>query len=164
MDTAEMDREVIGELRRRWAPMVAHRQDTGTLCEMFVEADGGGGSEACHNYGAVPAYFLSAYVLGVRLNGPVWNKQILIQPHPGDLTHAQGVVGTELGPVPVAWKTAAGGLDFSFTVPAGVKALVLLPAGPTGVVTLAGQSVKTKAQDRWRTLELGPGSYAGSSR
>ena len=164
MDTAAMDQEVIGELRRRWAPMVTHRQDTGTLCEMFVEADGGGGSEACHNYGAVPAYFLSAYVLGVRLNGPVWKKRLLIQPHPGDLAHAEGAVVTEFGPVPVSWKAAADGLDFTLTVPAGVKAEVRLPCGPTGVVTLAGRPVKTQAQGRWRGLELGPGTYVGAAR
>ncbi|MEI7956874.1 MAG: hypothetical protein WCJ66_17045, partial [Verrucomicrobiota bacterium] len=55
MNTPEMDQEVISEMRRRWTPMVNFRQDTGTICEMFVDADGGGGSEACHNYGAVPA-------------------------------------------------------------------------------------------------------------
>ena len=164
MNTAEMDQEVLRELRRRWAPMVKYRQDAGTLSEAFVNADGGGGNEACHNYGAVPAYFLSSYVLGVRLNGPVWKKQLRIEPRLGNLAYAEGLVVTEFGPVPVSWKVADRALEFTCTVPAGVKAEVLLPTGPTGIVTLAGRPVETKAHDRWRTLELGPGSHTGSSR
>ena len=40
MDTAAMDQEALGEMRRRWTPMVQHRQDAGTLCEAFVDAGG----------------------------------------------------------------------------------------------------------------------------
>ena len=46
----------------------------------------------------------------------------------GDLKEAEGVVVTEHGLVSVSWKKAGdGSLDFSFEVPAGVKASVSVP-------------------------------------
>jgi len=129
MDSAAMDQEALSEMRRRWGPMVRHQQDAGTLSESFVDENGNGATESCHNYGAVPAYFLSSFVLGVRLDGPVWKKSILLEPRLGDLAFAEGVVVTEHGPVPVSWKKSNDGktLMFSFTVPQGVHATVRFP-------------------------------------
>jgi len=87
-----------------------------------------GGSKA-HCYGMYPAYFLSAFVLGVRVNGPVSDRSLLINPRLGDLKSAQGTVVTEFGPVPVSWTRSGARLDFEFTVPAGVKATFQLPSG-----------------------------------
>jgi hypothetical protein len=87
-----------------------------------------GGSKA-HCYGMYPAYFLSAFVLGVRVNGPVSDRSLLINPRLGDLKSAQGTVVTEFGPVPVSWTKSGARLDFEFTVPAGVKATFQLPSG-----------------------------------
>jgi hypothetical protein len=58
-----------------------------------------------------PAYFLSSYVLGVRRDGPVQNKTLLIEPRLGDLTEAAGTVVTEFGPVPVSWETSRRPLE-----------------------------------------------------
>ena len=129
MDSAAMDQEAVSEMRRRWGPMVRHQQDAGTLSESFVDENGNGASESCHNYGAVPAYFLSSFVLGVRLDGPVWKKTILLDPRLGDLAFAEGVVVTEHGPVPVSWKKSTDGktLTFDFSVPKGVHATVRFP-------------------------------------
>ncbi len=49
-----------------------------------------------------PGYFLSTYVLGVHRDKPVWNKALLIEPHLGDLTSAEGKVVTEYGLVSVS--------------------------------------------------------------
>ncbi len=127
MDSAAMDEEAVGEMRRRWKYMVELQQDAGTLSEKFVDANGQGASESCHNYGSVPAYFLSSYVLGVRRDGPVGNKHLLVEPRPGDLTSAEGVVVTEFGPVPVAWSLASGEVRLSCTVPAGVNVTLRMP-------------------------------------
>jgi alpha-L-rhamnosidase len=122
-----------------------------------------GGSKA-HVYGTLAAHTLSAYVLGVRREAPVGARRIIIQPHLGDLAHASGIVVTEFGPVPVSWKVAGRTLAFSFTLPAGVTAVVFLPAGPAGAVTLGGHTATTSARGRWRILELGPGMYTGESK
>ena len=155
LDEPAHDRAVLARLRS-WKNMADSPWQT--TWEMT-----GGGSKA-HVYGMVPAHTLSTYVLGVRRDAPVADKRIVIEPHLGDLTHAEGIAVTEFGPVPVSWKFVDGTLDFTFTIPVGVKGAVLLPAGPIGTVTLAGQPVETRARGRWRALELGPGSYTGSSR
>jgi len=122
-----------------------------------------GGSKA-HCYGMVPAHTLSTYVLGVRRDAAVGEKRLIIQPHLGDLTHAEGVVVTEFGPVAVSWKRDADQLAFTLELPKGVQAEVLLPAGPAGTVTLDGDALKTQARGRWRTFQMDAGSYAGLSR
>ena len=87
-----------------------------------------GGSQA-HIYGMFPGYFLSAYVLGVRREGPVAERTILIEPRLGDLTEAKGVVVTEFGPVPVSWKRQDRELVFGLAVPKAVHATLRLAEG-----------------------------------
>jgi autotransporter-associated beta strand protein len=163
MDTAAMDLEVINEMRRRWTPMVNFRQDTGTVTETFVNNSGGGGDESCHNYGAVPAYFMSSYLLGVRLDGPVWVNKLKIEPRLGDLTSAEGVVVTEHGPVPVKWSRTGQNLAFSCTIPAATTATIRLPMAPgaiTQTFSINGQAVVNPViEGRFFTTTLGPGAY-----
>jgi alpha-L-rhamnosidase len=164
MDTAAMDQEALGEMRRRWTPMVGHRQDAGTLCESFVDAGGGGGgggSEACHNYGAVPAYFLSSHVLGVRLNGPVWDKRLLIEPRLGDLTDAEGVVVTEFGTVSVLWQRVGNELLFRLTTPAGITSVLRLPDANAATLMLDGKHTAAEVQGRCAVASIGGGKHEG---
>ena len=161
MDTAAMDQEALDEMRRRWTPMVEHRQDAGTLCESFVDAGGGGGSEACHNYGAVPAYFLSSHVLGVRLNGPVWDKRLLIEPRLGDLTDAEGVVVTEFGPVSVSWKRGGNGLLFRLQTPPGITSVLRLPDANAATLMLDGKRAAAEVQGRCAVVSIGGGKHEG---
>ncbi len=129
LDTDEVDHEAIQEIRRRWSSMVKFQEDAGTLCESFTDEKGEGATESCHNYGAVPAYFLSSYVLGIRMDGPVWNKQLIIEPRLGDLKFAEGTVVTALGAVPVSWNIRDNGksLSYNFIIPKGIQATVRLP-------------------------------------
>jgi hypothetical protein len=161
MNKPEMDQEALNEIRRRWTSMVNERKDTGTVSECFLDVLGG--SESCHNYGAVPAYFLSSYVLGVRLDGPVWRKSLLIEPRLGDLKFAEGVVCTEHGPVKVSWKIIGGSLEFSFTVPEGPKAVVRLPRiSEKPNLTINGMArPDATIAGRYIELSLGAGSYTG---
>ena len=155
MNSALMDLEAIQEMRRRWAIVVERSQDTGTVMEGF------GANEACHNYGAVPAYFLSSYVLGVRLDGPASNQRLLIDPRLGDLTRAEGTVVTEFGPVPVSWKRQDRELAFRFEVPPGVHATLRLPDGDPASLMLDGLRATTTAQDRYVTVNVGAGRHEG---
>jgi hypothetical protein len=119
LDRPELDEQVLDLFRTKWADMV----DSPLQCswESF-----NGGSKA-HIYGMYPGYFLSSYVLGVRRDAPVAEKSLVIEPHLGNLTSAQGVVVTEFGPVPISWKREGTTLNFSFEVPAGVNATLKLP-------------------------------------
>jgi alpha-L-fucosidase 2 len=167
--TDPTDLQVLEIMRRRWAPMI-DKKDPGTLIEKFEFGEGG---SSCHNFGSVPAYFLSAYVLGVRTAGPVWNKRIIIEPRLGDLQSAEGVVVTEHGLVPVSWKRTGSNraLIFRFEVPADVRARVSIPRvsrNPTLIIngkTAVDKGRATGAlqlRSRFVTLELDPGRYSGN--
>ncbi len=172
MNSPEADLESLTEIRRRWSSMVEQRKDTGTATETFLDVRNG--SESCHNYGAMPVYFLSAYVLGVRLDGPVWNKRILIEPRLGDLTWAEGTVVTEHGLVSVSWKRSDSDkkLAFVFKIPQGVRATVRLPKPSTEPsLTINGTTLMThgktkddglQLEERWLKLELNSGDYTGT--
>jgi hypothetical protein len=172
MDTPAMDLQALSEIRRRWTDMVTNRLDTGTTTECFTDVNGG--SESCHNYGSVPAWFLSSYVLGVRLEGPVWTNRILIEPRLGDLTYANGVIVTEHGPVPVSWDQSGNNgqlLTFSFTVPMACRATVHLPmTSNTNTLILNGVTLVNNGSmtsgvgvtGRWFTLDLPAGTNTGT--
>ncbi len=154
MDSPAMDLEALNEMRRRWGPMV-QSSDAGTLWETFE------GSESCHNYGAVPAYFLSSFVLGVRLDGPVWNRRLVIEPRLGNLAHAEGVVLTEFGPVPVSWKREQDSLFFRFEVPPGIQATLRIPDADGSLFTLDGRQAHGPVLGRGTTAVVGEGVHAG---
>ena len=164
-DTAAADLAALQLMRQRWTPLL--RGETGTVWEGF------GPGENCHEAGAVPAYFLSTYVLGVRMEGPVDNRRLLIEPRLADLTEASGTVVTERGLVNVAWErsTVNHTLEWRVSVPAGVTASLRLPA-PEGKTTLViddrtlledGRllSANLAVQGRWFGFELGSGKHSG---
>jgi len=159
MNTDEADLEVINTMRKRWDIMVALKMP-GTLGETFSAE-----SYYCHDFGPIPSAYLSSYVLGVRRDGPVWNKRIIIEPRLGDLIQAEGVVVTRHGPVPVEWKrTAFGGLDFRIIIPEGVTASVSIPR-PPGKPSLKIDNKlcrKAKLTNRFLIVELGPGEHKGT--
>ena len=155
MDSAAMDREAVSEMRRRWGQMVRQSDDTGTLWETFT------GPESCHNYGSVPAWFLSSYVLGVRVDGPVWKKHLLIEPRLADLTFARGVVVTEFGPVRVSWRVQGGELSFHVEVPRDVFAALRIPGGKASTLRCSAIRAAAKQQGRCAVLTLAPGEYEG---
>lgn len=85
-----------------------------------------------HGYGMFPAYFLSAYVLGVRLDSPAQKRSVLIEPRLGDLTEASGTVGTEFGPVSVSWKQEGDQWNYKIDtskLPDGTTARLRLAVG-----------------------------------
>jgi hypothetical protein len=110
-----------------------------------------------------PAYFLSSYVLGVRLDGPVQNKTLLIEPRLGALTKAAGTVATEFGSVPVSWEKVGEEWSFSAGVPAGIKTHLRLPVG-TGkfTATLDGKDITSTPTGRWLEIPLMGGTHSGT--
>jgi hypothetical protein len=134
---------------------------------------GEGSTEACHNYGSVPAYFLSSYILGVRPVGPVLKKKLLIEPRLGDLSFAEGVVVTEFGPVPVYWKKSDDGktLSIKLSIPAGISTVVYFPklSEKSGLIMNGSVLMKegkpekgVKMNGRWIIVENVSGECIGT--
>ena len=161
LDTSDADREALEEIRRRWGPIVRHFQDAGTLPESFVDDAGNGASESCHNYGAVPAYFLGAYVLGVRRVDPVWERSLVIEPRLGDLQRVQGVVATEFGPVPVAWQRMPDRLTFDVVIPEGITAVMRIADGADSGLQLDGNPSSSRSRGRYAEFTLSGGVHHG---
>lgn len=119
------DTDALATMRRGWRAQVDSDWQTS-----WEELPDGGGSK-CHIYGTVPGYFLSAYVLGIRREAPVRARRLVIDPRPGDLESAHGVVVTEFGPVPVAWTRRDDVLQLEVTTPDRTVAEIRVPAGKT---------------------------------
>ena len=121
IDTDEADRLALKLIRNRWAVMA--RGETQTTWEDF------GAGEKCHESGAAPTYFLSAYVLGVRTDGPIARRRLTIEPRTVGLDRAEGTVVTEFGPVPVRWEKSEEDNSFLLetTIPDRVTAEVAVP-------------------------------------
>jgi alpha-L-rhamnosidase len=162
----DLDKRILDAMRKKWKGMANWPWQT--TWEEFT-----GGSQA-HCYGMFPGYFLSAYVLGVRLDGPVSNKHLLIDPHLGDLASAEGNVVSEFGPIPVSWKMYSDHLDFEFTVPNGVTATLRLPSyegraslvlegHPVGSTGSDAMGVEVKAGIHKGTLTFPAGSVTFTS-
>ncbi len=156
--TAAFDTEILDTFRTKWSGMANSAYQT-----TWEDFNSGGGSSIAHIYGMFPGYFLSAYTLGVRLDGLPATKKLLIEPRPGDLTFAAGRVVTELGVVPVSWKRSNGGLEVTCTIPPGVSATLRVPRFNTSLLpsaTLNGQKITNLVTDgRYVVVPVSAGSH-----
>lgn len=156
LDDPKQDLDVLNTQRAQWKDMAD------SPYEAAFEGLHAWGSKA-HCYGMFPAFFLSSFVLGVRLEGPVQNKTLLIEPRLGDLTEAAGTVVTEFGPVPVSWKQIGNHWNFSVTVPAGIKTRLRLPVGDGKFFAmLDGKNVSSHHKGRWLEIALIRGTHSGT--
>jgi hypothetical protein len=153
----EMDLEVLNIIRQRWEMMIS-AESPGTVWERFDDS-----GYLCHPFGQIPAYTIPAYILGVRKPEPVWEKEILIEPHLGDLKMVKGVGITELGAVPVSWeKNVKGNLLFSFEIPKGSTAIVRLEKiTKSSKLIVNGESYKTIVNSRYHEFKVEAGKYSG---
>lgn len=154
LDRTNCDQIVLDCIRRGWQGMIESPWQT--------TWEGLGSGSKVHCYGIVPGYILSTYVLGVRRDEPVWKKQIIIEPHLADLTHAEGVVVTEFGPVPIEWKNSDGALYFKVTVPEKIEAILSLP-NKTGrdEISVDEKNVRGTVQGARRMVVLKSGPHSG---
>lgn len=157
MDTVEADRMALAEIRNRWRNMVEFLEDAGTLSESFVNDSGGGMNESCHNYGAVPAYFLSSYVLGVRAEKWDDGWGLVINPRPADLSWAKGVVVTRFGLVSVGWRIEEGLWRLEIDLPDGAPAEIRLPGASMESLVHRGVGI-SGIHKRGRNLIMTAGS------
>jgi hypothetical protein len=85
----------------------------------------------CHAWSAGPTAWLSRWVLGVR-PGERPDDPPVVQPHPGDLERASGVVPTQHGPVTVAWEVNGDRFRVTVEAPDAAPVRVLDPPGFEG--------------------------------
>ncbi len=105
-----------------------------------------------HAWGAAPANLLPRFVLGAQPLTPGW-KRAIIQPHPGNLSSAEGRVPTPLGELSVGW-TRTANFVLNLTVPAGMTAKVELPVlDGASRVLVDGAPVKAHREGQWWILE-----------
>jgi len=162
-DEPAQDLAVLNKQRIEWKDMAE------SPYEATFEGLHSWGSQA-HCYGMFPAYFLSSYVLGVRLDGPVQKKSLLIEPRLGDLTEASGTVVTEFGTVPVTWKQEGDRWNYSVDTSKIAPAISInlrLPVGTQNFTAkLDGTTLKvgaegTKQQGRWLDVPLTSRQHQG---
>jgi len=105
-----------------------------------------------HAWGAAPANLLPRFVLGAQPLAPGW-KRALIQPHPGNLSSAEGRVPAPLGELSVGW-TRTANFVLNLSLPVGMTAKVKLPAmDGASRVSVDGAPVKAHREGQWWILE-----------
>lgn len=86
----------------------------------------------CHAWGALALYELPAVILGIRPMAPGF-KAAAIQPVPGILTHAEGIVITPKGFVTVKWaKRSDGEMELHYNAPPGLRVETVSVKSPEG--------------------------------
>ena len=109
---------VLREIRDKWGFMLD--QGATTFWEMWSGEGKRRSRSHCHGWSAAPTFFLSTYVLGVQPLAPGFVR-VRIEPHPGDLRWARGLVPTPHGEIAIAWETADDGvLEITAEVPEGI--------------------------------------------
>jgi hypothetical protein len=94
-----------------------------------------------HGWATGPTMALTQYVLGVGPDGPGGQTYHVI-PHPGDLTHAEGRLTMNIGPVDVAWNRSTTSFDLTVrtTGETGSAGVIAVPRlGADRVVTINGK-------------------------
>ena len=81
-----------------------------------------------HPWGAAPAHMIASGILGVTPTAPAY-ESFDIRVCPEGIGEAAGTVPTIRGPIGVAFKNTAEGLDLTVTVPHNTTATVYLPDG-----------------------------------
>jgi len=149
---------VLEQTRKRWGFMLD--MGTTTAWEVFGSPEAKHFARSyCHAWSAGPAYFLSAYQLGVRPASPGLRK-VTIAPEPADLTWARGRVPSPHGEVEVSWKKTGRELELTVVLPKEVEADAVLPM-PYRILRTEGRGVLGQGtiDGKW-VVQLGKGASA----
>ena len=133
-----------------WGDMInpSNPDYTGTMWENISASNGqvgfGASSSLAHGWATAPVSALSGYFLGVQpatAGYATWT----VEPHPGDLSWAEGSVPTPHGSIAVDWAGQSGTGEFSMqvTAPSGTTGTIAVPTyGATDpIITVGGQTV-----------------------
>jgi alpha-L-rhamnosidase len=133
-----------------WGDMInpSNPDYTGTMWENISASNGqvgfGASSSLAHGWATTPVSALSGYFLGVQpatAGYATWT----VEPHPGDLSWAEGNVPTPHGSIAVDWAGQKGTGEFSMqvTAPSGTTGTIAVPTygASDPIVTVGGQTV-----------------------
>jgi hypothetical protein len=153
MEDKTQDEMVVQRMRSQWKNQVDAEWQTS-----WEELENGGGSKA-HIYGMHPGYFLTAFVLGARREGPVERRAILVEPRFSGLDWAKGICVTEFGPVAMEWTRQAGRLsEMTCVLPSNVQATLRLRREEgNGILEINGMAATTRGIEWWVETTLQPG-------
>jgi hypothetical protein len=153
MEDGEQDARVLQLMKTGWKNQVDSEWQT-----TWEDLEDSGGSKV-HIYGMHPGYFLTAFVLGARREGPLERRTILIEPRFSGLNWARGVCVTEFGPVKIEWRMDdARGSEIVCTAPDDVKTKLRLPwRSARGVLEVDGKAAQGRRDNGWVEIELGVG-------
>lgn len=112
--------DIVSNIRRRWAPMLA--DGNGTFWESWQLTEM---TSRCHAFSATPVFDLSTYVLGLRPTAPGF-KRFEACPWFGNLEWAKGSMPTPTGPISLSWQNKNGRITLEITVPAGISGILRL--------------------------------------
>lgn len=154
MEDEQQDREVLRLMKAGWQNQVDSEWQTS-----WEELEQSGASKI-HVYGMHPGYFLTAYVLGGRREGPVDRRTLVIEPRFSGLDWAKGVGVTEFGPVEMDWKRDGAGVEIRCTVPAFVKGMLRLRSQrEASVLQIDGSAAAPQRANGWMETVLHPGKH-----
>jgi len=155
IEQKQQDEEVLNLMRTGWKNQVESEWQT-----TWEELEKGGGSKV-HIYGMHPGYFLTAFVLGARREGPIDRRTILIEPRFSGLDWAKGVCVTEFGPVEMEWTiNSARRPEITCTVPGNVRARLRLSSqDASDALEIDGTVAPARSANRWLEAALPPGRH-----
>lgn len=116
-------RVFLGEqIREQWGKMTC--AGATSFWETAVGADDfDDAGSLCHGWSAVPVYYYGAMVLGIKPLTPGF-KTFEVSPYPANLFEASGSVPTPSGPIRIAWKRNAKGIEIESSGPKDLKPFV----------------------------------------
>jgi hypothetical protein len=106
---------LLGDIKIRWGDML--RYDSTTCWEVFPGFYEVSRTRSyCHSWSAFPAYFLSKYILGIRIEERGFRK-ICISVPDTDIEWCEGSIPTPFGMVNIRWSRENGLKSYYISVP-----------------------------------------------
>ncbi len=108
---------VFGKIAKDWGHML--RAGATSFWETIEGGDAfGNAGSLCHGWSGTPVYFYQAYLLGVRPVSPGF-AEFVVDPVPGVVESASGVVPTPHGGIKLSWEMVGGTLKPKLEHPSG---------------------------------------------
>jgi alpha-L-rhamnosidase len=188
IETVKSKQMSVGMVTLKWLPEALGESEEGEhLVDLYTNAEWDGwaktitlgatatweswdalstGQSLSHPWGAAGIHGIIQYILGIK---PLQPQHALIQVKPlgfGEkLSHAEGTIPTDRGPVSVSWESANNQYNMTLEIPANMKARVYIPAGESesSVVLVNDREVPfEREQDHLYVGEFGSGTYTFS--
>jgi hypothetical protein len=154
--------EALALMRRTWGPMVDPRNPlyTGGLWE-FKNSTGGvnrASASLAHGWAAAPTVQLTQQILGVQPVGAGYATWT-IQPRPGRLAWARGVVPTKYGDISTRWTASTHRFELHISTPKTTSGTVAVPATQRSTVLIDGRPARPEITGGYAQLNVRGGSH-----